>query len=88
MPHALSTPKVLVRFLVRAALLGCFAAFSSVGFGKSLTALLWMAIILCVLVGLIKREPPFRTRLNHWDEAVAFGALFALVHVVGLVEAV
>jgi len=74
-----------VRFLARVVLLCCFAAFSNNGFGKSLTALLWMAIILCAFVGLIRREPRFRSRLNHWDEAVAFGALFALVHVLGLV---
>jgi hypothetical protein len=79
--RSLSTTRVLARFGVRVALLGCFAAFSNVGFARSLAALLWMAIILCALVGLIKREPPFRAPLNHWDEAMAFGALFALVHV-------
>jgi hypothetical protein len=80
--RSLSTTRVLARFGARVALLGCFAAFSNAGFARSLAALLWMAIILCALVGLIKREPPFRAPLNHWDEAVAFGALFALVHVV------
>jgi len=33
------------------------------------------------LAGLVRREPPFGAALNHWDEAVAFGALFALVHI-------
>jgi hypothetical protein len=80
--RSLSTTKVLARFGARVALLGGFAAFSNIGFARSLAALLWMAIILCALVGLIKREPPFRATLNHWDEAVAFGALFALAHVV------
>jgi len=46
-----------------------------------------MAIILCALVGLIKREPLFPARLNHWDEGAAFGALFALVHVVNQLSA-
>jgi hypothetical protein len=41
-----------------------------------------MAIILCALVGLVRREPPFGGELNHWDEAVAFGALFALARLV------
>jgi hypothetical protein len=81
-PRSLSTTQVLARFGVRVAVLGCFAAFSNVGFARSLAALFWMAIILCALVGLITREPPFRAPLNHWDEAVAFGALFALIHVV------
>jgi hypothetical protein len=82
MLRTLSSTRVLARFGVRVALLGCFAAFSNIGFGRSLAALLWMAIILCALVGLIKREQLFRASLNHWDEAAAFGALFALVHVV------
>ena len=56
-----------------------FAAFGSIGFGRSLAALLWMAIILCAVVGLMRREPPFGTVLNHWDETVAYAAMFALV---------
>ena len=89
-PRALRIPgttRVLLRFGVRVALLGCFAAFGNVGFARSLAALFWMAIILCALVGLIKREPLFRTRLNHWDEGVAFGALFALVHFINQLNA-
>lgn len=82
-----STKQVFVRFGARVALLGCFATFSDVGFVRSLAALLWMAIILCALVGLIKREPLFPARLNHWDEGAAFGALFALVHVVNQLSA-
>ena len=73
--------RVLLRFGVRVLLLAGFAAFGSTGFGRSFAALLWMAIVLCAVVGLIRREPPFGSALNHWDEGVAFGALFALVHV-------
>jgi len=71
----------MARFAVRVALLATFAAFGSVGFGRSLAALLWMSIVLCSLAGLVRREPLFGAALNHWDEAVAFGALFALVHI-------
>jgi hypothetical protein len=71
----------MARFAVRVALLATFAAFGSVGFGRSLAALLWMSIVLCALAGLVRREPLFGAALNHWDEAVAFGALFALVHI-------
>lgn len=81
-PRAPSTTRVLVRFSVRILLLVAFAAFSTVGFGRSLAALLWMSIILCAVVGMMRREPLFGAALNHWDEGVAFGALFALVHVV------
>ena len=54
-------------------------AFSSIGFGGSLAALLWMSIILCTVIGMMKREPPFGMVLNHWDETVAYAALFSLV---------
>jgi hypothetical protein len=56
-----------------------FAAFGSIGFGRSLAALLWMSIILGAVIGAMRREPPFDTVLNHWDETVAYAALFALV---------
>ena len=82
MPRTLSPTRVMARFAVRLALLATFAAFGTIGFGRSLAALLWMSIILCAAVGLIKREPLFGAALNHWDESVAFGTLFALVHIV------
>ena len=70
---------MLVRFFLRMSILVIFAAFASIGFGRSLAALLWMAIILCAVIGTMKREQPFGAILNHWDEAVAYAALFALV---------
>ena len=82
MPPKLSLARVLVRFAARILLLAVFAAFGSTGFGRALAALLWMAIILCAVVGLLRREPLFGGELNHWDEGVAFGALFALVRIV------
>jgi hypothetical protein len=81
-PLKFSTARVLVRFSARILLLAGFAAFSGVGFGRALAALLWMAIILCAVVGLLRREPLFGGELNYWDEGVAFGALFALVQLV------
>ena len=56
-----------------------FAASASIGFGKALAALLWMAIILCAVTGAMRREPPFGPVLSHWDEMVAYAAMFALV---------
>lgn len=82
MPLKFSSARVLVRFATRILLLAGFATFSSAGFERALAALLWMAIILCALVGLLRREPLFGGKLNHWDEAVAFGELFALVRIV------
>jgi hypothetical protein len=60
-------------------ILAVFAAFGSIGFGRSLAALLGMSAILSTLVGIIRREPPFDMVLNHWDETVAYAALFSLV---------
>ncbi|MDF0515959.1 hypothetical protein P0R31_01725 [Bradyrhizobium yuanmingense] len=79
---ALSPARVIVRFAVRVVILGAFAAFGSIGFGRSLAILLWMSIILCAAVAVLRREQLFGAVLNHWDECVAFGALFALVHLV------
>jgi hypothetical protein len=81
--QALSPTRAIGRFALRVGLLAAFAAFGSIGFGRSLAALLWMSIILCAGLALLRREPMFSGALNHWDECAAFGALFALVHVVG-----
>jgi hypothetical protein len=56
-----------------------FAAFASIGFSRALAALLWMSVILCAIIGTMRREPPFDIVLNHWDETAASAALFALV---------
>jgi hypothetical protein len=59
--------------------LAVFAAFGSVGFGRSLAALLWMSTILSAVIGFMRREAPFDKALNHWDETVAYAALCCLV---------
>jgi hypothetical protein len=74
----LRSVQVLIRFGFRIAIMIGFAAFASIGFGRSLVALLWMSALLCALVGAVKREPPFRAQLNHWDEMTAYVALCAL----------
>ncbi|MGA2288669.1 hypothetical protein [Bradyrhizobium sp.] len=72
---------MLVRFALRTSILVVFAAFGGIGFGLSLGALLWMSIIVSAIIGTIKRELPFDVVLNHWDETVAYAALFFLVSV-------
>lgn len=69
---------VLIRFCVRITILITFAAFSSAGFGMSLAALLAMAALLCAIVATVRREAMFSRALNHWDEAVAYAALYFL----------
>jgi len=74
--------QVLVRFAMRLLIIIGFASFGSVGFARSFAALLWMSTILCAVAGIIKRERPFDVMLNHWDETVAYAALFCLARAI------
>lgn len=82
MAHLTETPaqptarKVLWRFGIRSAILLLFASFGSIGFGRSLAALLWMTVILCAAIATIRREHVFKDGLNHWDEMIAYMALY------------
>jgi hypothetical protein len=79
LPHELGSTQVLARFCLRMSILAVFAAFGSIGFGRSLAALLWMSTILSAVIGFMRREAPFDKALNHWDETVAYAALCCLV---------
>jgi hypothetical protein len=85
-PQELRSGQVLVRFLLRLIILAGFAALGGIGFSRSFAALLWMSIILCAVVGTMRREPVFHASLNHWDEAVAYTAIFALLNGLGVHE--
>jgi hypothetical protein len=78
-PEKLGSAAVLIRFGVRLLVLVVFAMFGSIGFGRTLAALLWMSTILGAVVAVIRREPPLDTTLNHWDEAVTYAAMCMLV---------
>jgi hypothetical protein len=80
LPHEMQSNQVLIRFGLRTAILASFAAFSHVGFGRSLAALLLMTAILCAATATIKREAPLGTALNNWDEALAYAGLYCLVN--------
>jgi VIT1/CCC1 family predicted Fe2+/Mn2+ transporter len=84
LPQQLRSVQVLARFCLRMVILAVFAAFGSIGFGRSLIALLWMSAILSAVIGALRREPPFDTVLNHWDETLAYAALCCLVS--GLIQ--
>jgi hypothetical protein len=75
----LSPYLVLIRFCMRIIILVTFAAFGTVGFGMSLAAMLAMAALLCTLVATIRRETMFSRAINHWDEALAYAALYFLL---------
>ena len=78
LPQQLTSTQVIVRFGLRIMILAFFATLGSIGFGRSLAALLWMSTILGAVIATIRREPPFDKALNHWDETVAYAALCCL----------
>ena len=85
MPHAPNTTReiasahVLIRFVLRMALLGVFATFGSQGFGKTLEGLLLLTVFYCVFAATLRREMPFGPVLTHFDEAAGYAALGALI---------
>lgn len=82
LPQQLKSTRALVRFGLRLVILVVFAAYGGLGFGKSLVALLWMSALLSGVIAAVRREPPFDTVLNHWDETAAYAALCCLVSAV------
>jgi hypothetical protein len=74
----LTSTQVIIRFCVRMIILIIFAAFGSIGFDRSLTALLWMATVLSAMLATLWREEPLDSVLNHWDETMAYAALCCL----------
>jgi hypothetical protein len=80
-PRGVESGRVLLRFCVRIIILAGFAAISSIGFGKSLSVLLWMTMVLTAVGAFIKREPPFPAVLNHWDEMMGYAAILAFLGV-------
>jgi hypothetical protein len=81
LPQGLASGRALLRFGVRMIILASFAAFSSVGFTRGLATLMWMAIIFSSVVAIIRRERPFESDLNHWDETVAYAAVSCLISI-------
>ena len=75
----LGSAQVLIRFGLRLLILVVFAMFGSIGFGRSLAALLWMSTILSAAIAVMRREPPLDGALNHWDETVTYAAICMLV---------
>ena len=63
--------QVVARFGLRILILGSFAAFGGLGFGRSFAALLLLSVVLSAVTGLVRQERPFAGTLTHWDEATA-----------------
>jgi hypothetical protein len=71
--------QVIGRFWLRMVILVIFAAFGSIGFARSLAALLGMSAVLCAALAIIKREKMLGVSLNHWDEMAVYSALACLL---------
>jgi hypothetical protein len=76
--NEIKSTHVMVRFVLRLAILGVFASLGNAGFAKGFAVLSLMSAAMCVTGALLQREAPLATALNHWDEAAAYGALCAL----------
>lgn len=70
--------QVMLRFALRMVILLIFGAFAGTSFAGAMVALLWMSAALCAAMAVMRRELPFRTDLNHWDEMTSYLALCAL----------
>jgi hypothetical protein len=77
--NEVKSTQVIVRFFLRMIILVIFAAFGSIGFDRSLTALLWMSTILSAVLATLEQEEPLDAVLNHWDETMAYAALCCLI---------
>ncbi len=73
------TIRVVARFWLRLVILVVFAMFSSIRFDQSLILLLLMSTILSTVLATLKRERPFDSVINQWDEAIAYAALCCLI---------
>jgi hypothetical protein len=60
-------------------ILAVFASFGSIGFARSLAALLLMSTILSAIVATMRQALPLDPVLTHWDEAASYGALWCLI---------
>lgn len=67
---------VIFRFALRIFILFAIAAVAGSGVTHTLLGFASMASMICTTVALMRREPMFGPTLNHWDEGVAFSALF------------
>ena len=76
-PKPQQSIQVVVRFVLRMAVLVIFAAFGT-NFAGSMMALLWMSAVLCAATAIVRRELPLRGDLNHWDEMTSYIALCCL----------
>ncbi len=78
LPESLKSIQVVVRFMLRLAILLAFAWLGASSFAQNMVALALMSAALCAVYAVVQGELPFRADLNHWDEMTAYVALCSL----------
>jgi hypothetical protein len=73
-----SVIRVGSRLLFRFAIIYGFASLAGVDFIASFVPLLWMVMVLCLIVAVLRKESLRDRSLNHWDEAAIFGVLASM----------
>jgi hypothetical protein len=71
-PAIVVSVQVLIRFVLRIALIAVFATLGRYGFTKSLEGLLALAVVYCIFAAVIRRESLLGPALTHFDEAAAY----------------
>jgi hypothetical protein len=79
-PGRVQSVRVVVRFLLRMAVLGVFALAGQSGFMTTMESLLMMATLYCSLVAGLRQEEPLGSELTHFDEAAGYGLLLCVAH--------
>lgn len=59
-PNDVRSIQALVRFSLRMIVLCVFATLGTLGFGRSMIALLWLSTILCAVAGVLRRGVAIR----------------------------
>lgn len=75
----MKTAHVVARFVLRIIVLCAFAALSGAGFSQTLTVLLLLSTVFCILMAIFRQEKPLQSSFTHWDEAAVYGLLYGLM---------
>jgi hypothetical protein len=79
LPRSQSSAPVAIRFLARLAFFGAFALLSHHGADRIMAYMLGVMAIISAITALVRREKLFAPVLTGWDEAAAYGLIYAVL---------
>jgi hypothetical protein len=79
LPRAQSSAQVTSRFLARLAFFGVFALLSRHGLDRMMAYALGVMAIISAIIASVRRETVFAPVLTGWDEAAAYGLIYAVL---------